>query len=220
MYLNQRWLGLLGSQFAGVVGVLLFLTPALSERDFHDCPPEGMGGNVVLNLLKNRSAMPSKFEEIDFEDLLKLEIPETANKKSRDEWTKDAQEFVNTNEKRAVRVVGYILKVKLEGREPPTCKKDEEFMRNFHLWLANSPDDEMLDAVVVKISSRIRAKNPSWNRTTLDRLVKQKSLLRINGWLMYDQEHPEQLGKTRATLWGIDPIMKIEIRVRGKWRDL
>jgi hypothetical protein len=30
--------------------------------------------------------------------------------------------------------------------------------------------------------------------------------VRIRGWLMLDQEHPEQIGKTRGTLWEIHPI--------------
>jgi hypothetical protein len=28
---------------------------------------------------------------------------------------------------------------------------------------------------------------------------------------MLDQEHPDQLGKTRGTLWEIHPIMRIEV---------
>jgi hypothetical protein len=38
--------------------------------------------------------------------------------------------------------------------------------------------------------------------------------------LMLDPEHPEQLGKTRGTLWEIHPVMRIEVRRGGRWGDL
>jgi hypothetical protein len=37
---------------------------------------------------------------------------------------------------------------------------------------------------------------------------------------MLDPEHPEQLGKTRGTLWEIHPIMKMEVERGGRWVDL
>jgi hypothetical protein len=37
---------------------------------------------------------------------------------------------------------------------------------------------------------------------------------------MFDPEHPEQLGKTRGTLWEIHPVMRIEIRRGGAWHSI
>jgi hypothetical protein len=37
---------------------------------------------------------------------------------------------------------------------------------------------------------------------------------------MYDFEHPEQLGKTRATLWEIHPILKTEVRDGKEWKNV
>jgi hypothetical protein len=51
-------------------------------------------------------------------------------------------------------------------------------------------------------------------------MAKQNQRVRISGWLLFDQEHPEQLGKTRATLWEIHPIIKIETQQNGNWTTI
>ena len=110
--------------------------------------------------------------------------------------------------------------MKLEGREATNCGSDSPEERDFHVWLANSPDDDRLDAVVVEVTPRVRARHPSWSLTNLNRLVRQRSRVRIGGWLMLDPEHPDQVGKTRATLWEIHPILKIDVWSGGGWREL
>src|SRR2546428_526467 len=120
----------------------------------------------------------------------------------------------------AVQVVGYLLGVKLEGREATNCGSDAPEERDFHVWLANSPDDDRLDAVVVEVTPRVRARHPSWSLTNLRRFVRQRSRVRISGWLMLDEGHPEQVGKTRVTLWEIHPILRIEVWSAGRWREL
>jgi hypothetical protein len=37
---------------------------------------------------------------------------------------------------------------------------------------------------------------------------------------MLDQEHPEQLEKTRGTLWELHPIIEFEVRQGGDWVPL
>ena len=37
---------------------------------------------------------------------------------------------------------------------------------------------------------------------------------------MLDPEHPDQVGKTRGTIWEIHPIMFIEVEQQGKWVSL
>jgi hypothetical protein len=102
------------------------------------------------------------------------------------------------------------LKVKLEGPESPNCHGDDQGDRDFHIWLANSADGERSDAVVVELTPRIRAKHPSWSRTNLNRLIATKPRVRVSGWVLLDPEHPDQVRKTRATIWEIHPIMMIE----------
>jgi len=72
----------------------------------------------------------------------------------------------------------------------------------------------------LEVTPRVRARHKSWRLTNLRRFVTQQSRVRISGWLLLDQEHPEQLGKTRVTLWEIHPVLKIEVWSGGKWREL
>ena len=197
----------------------LLATPALAQ-DFHGCPVEGKGGDPALNRLKNRTGVPASFESIDFEELADLVMPAGVGKKHRAQWSRATLASVEPQEKRAIQVVGYLLRVKLEGREATNCGSDAPEDRDFHVWLANSADDDRLDAVVVEVTPRIRARHSSWSLTNLNRIVRQRPRVRISGWLMLDQEHPEQVGKTRVTLWQIHPILTIEVWSGGRWREL
>ena len=200
--------------------VLLLSSFTSFGQDFHGCPVDGKGGDSALNRLKNRVQVPSTFEAMEFEELAELPIPNGIGKKHRSEWPAATLKTVGTQERRAVQVVGYLLKVKLEGPEATNCGSNVQRDRDFHLWLANSADDDRSEAAVVEISPRFRAQHSSWSLTNLNRLVKQRAQVRISGWLMLDQEHPEQLGKTRVTLWEIHPILKIEVWSSGRWREL
>ena len=205
---------------ASILPACLFLVSGVLAQDFHGCPTEGKGGDPVLNRLKNRTEIPGMFEEVQFEDLTGLDVPQGVSKKHRDQWPQSTLEALAPQEQRSVQVVGYLLKVKLEGRESSNCGSDEQAERDFHMWLANSPDDDRSEAVVVEITPRIRAQHPSWSLKNLNRFVKQRSRVRISGWLMLDPEHPDQVGKTRSTLWEIHPILKVEVWSGGRWRAL
>src|SRR5712692_2514012 len=204
---------------AVVIAFVAVGLPALAQ-DFHSCPVEGKGGDPALNRLKNRTEVPASFEPIDFEALADLEVPKGVSKAPRAHWDRATLTALGPQEKRAVQVVGYLLKVKLEGQEATNCRSDAQQDRDFHVWLANSPDDDRSDAVVVEVTPRVRAQHKSWSLTNLNRLVNQRSRVRISGWLMLDQEHPEQVDKTRTTLWEIHPILKIEVWTGGQWREL
>ncbi len=206
--------------FPTILALTLILPSALYAQDFHGCPPEGSGGDPALNRLKNRVEVPAEFEPMRFHELRDLDVPEGVSKKHREAWPRAAREVVEAQEQRAVQVVGYFLKVKLEGQESPNCYSNDTRLRDFHIWLANSPDDERADAVVVEVTPRVRAEHASWSLTNLRRLVNQQSRVRISGWLMLDPEHPDQVGRTRATLWEIHPILKIEVWSANRWREL
>ncbi|HJY87879.1 MAG TPA: hypothetical protein VKE24_13675 [Candidatus Acidoferrales bacterium] len=157
-----------------------------------------------------------------FDDLAQLEVPEGVSKKHRTKWPAGALQVVESEESKAIQVIGYLLKIKLEGPESPNCHSSDRADRDFHIWLANSSDDDRSDAVVVEITPRIRAKHPSWTSTNLNKLVANKTKVRISGSILLDPEHPDQVGKTRATTWEIHPILKIEVfsAGTGKWREL
>jgi len=41
--------------------------------------------------------------------------------------------------------------------------------------------------------------------------------VRVSGWLLLDQEHPDQVGRTRGTIWEVHPIMRFEVQRGGRW---
>lgn len=193
---------------------------------FDNCPAEGKPKGAKsrmdpdLNSLKNRQTMPASFETVKFADLANLSVPAGESKAPMKSWSADALQAVQEQEKRAIAVEGYLLGVKQEGPESPNCYLANAKDHDFHVWLAASPTDTRAAAVVVEVTPRIRAQHPAWSVKNLQRFVSQKSQMRISGWILLDPEHPDQVGKTRQTIWEIHPIMKIEVFSGGKWVDL
>ncbi len=83
-----------------------------------------------------------------------------------------------------------------------------------------NPNDDRSKAIVVEITPRVRANHPNWRTDLLGQIVKKDQRVRISGWLMLDPEHPDQIGKTRATIWEIHPVMQIEVQQQGQWMSL
>ena len=72
------------------------------------------------------------------------------------------------------------------------------------MWLVKSPGANRADSIVVEISPRVRAKKKRWTYDDdLTTIAAKKYPVRIYGFLMFDGQHPEQLTKTRATLWEV-----------------
>ena len=133
---------------AFAVVLLLSAVPSLigaqADTSFHGCPVTGDAtdssrSDPALNRLKNRTEGPSDgFEQLNFEDLAELDVPEGVSKKHRDQWSSETRNAVELQERRAVQVSGFLLAVKLEGPESTNCHSSEPVDRDFHLWFANS----------------------------------------------------------------------------------
>jgi hypothetical protein len=63
----------------------------------------------------------------------------------------------------------------------------------------------------------VRAKHANWRTDVLGQIAKKDVRVRVSGWLMLDPEHPDQVGKTRATIWEIHPVMRVDVQQNGKW---
>jgi len=189
------------------------------EITFRGCPPEGSGGDEELNRLKNRVDEGS-YQAVKFDPLRNLSWPHAVERRKRSEWASDLKSEIARNEGDPIAVEGYLLRVKEEGPESPNCRREDPDFRDFHIWLAYSPDDEESSAIVVEITPRIRIQHPSWNLQKIRTIIRERVSVRISGWLLFDQEHPDQVGKSRATLWEIHPIMKIEVHHNGEWIPL
>ncbi len=187
---------------------------------FDGCPPEGDGGDQDLNRRKNRDLPPPAYQPVTVAEILgnRPSAVEEMGRQRRVEWTASAREAVARWERTGAQVEGYLLKSRHEGPESCNCHSSDD--RDFHLWLGADPNDDRANAVVVEVSPRVGARHPGWTREALEALARDRARVRISGWLMWDQEHPEQVGQTRGTLWEVHPIHRIEVSDGGGWRDL
>ncbi len=188
--------------------LVLFCTNVYA--DISSCPLEGNATQTqkkALNRLKNRDSMPSKVKELTVNEFIKLS---------------DAQRLKNED---GIALVGYVLGAKQSGAESPNCGSETD--RDWHVWIGNdkpeigaNPKTLRSNSVVVEPTPRTIRANRTWNLKTLLKLSKQGAKVRITGWVMYDPEHPSEIGKTRGTIWEVHPVTKIEVWNGGVWRTL
>lgn len=189
--------------------------PAPVDQTFQGCPPEGDGGDHALNVRKNRIDTGA-WQVATVKDLVNLAYPQTVAKKARATWSDSDAAAVAQYEGRPVQVEGYLLMVRHEGTESPNCHDPNA--RDFHMWLGSSPGTsaDRATSMIVEVTPRSRALHSSWQSDTQLLHLAHKHV-RISGWLLLDQEHPEQLGKTRGTLWEIHPVMAIDVEQNSHW---
>ncbi len=182
------------------------------DPSFHGCPGQGDGGDTILNTFKNRTD-EGDYVSVSLADLLALTWPDGVERVSHANWSDSERAEIAKYEGAPIETTGYILDYKHEGTESTNCHASD--YRDYHLWMAESASDSKADSIVVEITPRVMAKRPGW----ADALSDLKGAhVRLRGWLLFDEEHPEQLGKTRKTLWEIHPIMHIEIdQGGGNW---
>ncbi len=193
--------------------------PVPREIVFDGCPPEGDGGDRALNRLKNR-VDDGTWIPVGFEAIARLPWPASVERESRSRWSPVERRAVSRYEGIPVSVEGYLAGAKVEGPESPNCHGADAKYRDWHLWLAAHPGPDRARAIVVEVTPRVRASHPAWRIGALRRIARDSTPIRISGWLMLDPEHPEQLGKTRGTLWEIHPILRMEVRRDGRWVSL
>jgi len=188
-----------------------------STGKFDGCPQKGKGGDTSLNKLKNRDEPPNEYKSYTVDQIIS-DLPQDFPTTKRATWDESESEDACVYEQNGAVVVGYLLNIKREGPEACNCR--DSVHRDYHIWLAAQSSDTRDNSVVIEISPRLLDAHPNWNQTAIKKLVKQKSKVRISGWLMWDEEHDNQVGKTRGTHWEIHPVQKIEIRSGGKWVEL
>lgn len=194
--------------------------PRPKQITFQGCPPEGDGGITELNKKKNRVDDYETYTTIRFATLAQLPGPKVAQLGELALLSTDERAQVVRYEGLPIALEGYLVGVKESGPESCNCHGAAFEFRDHHLWLASSADDDRTRSVVVETTPRVRAKHPHWDTKTLNQLFKLRQHVRISGWLMFDPEHPDQVSKTRATLWEIHPIMRIEVEQNGQWINL
>ena len=191
--------------------------PAPVDSTFHGCGPAGALPDHELNLLKNR-VDAGAYLDVPWRTVAQLPWPRKTGYRFRDLWTRDERHAVARYEGAAVRVEGYLAGYRLEIPEPPNCYSRAEHRRDFHLWLGERANGSKKRSIVVELTPRVRARHPAWDEARLAWLVHNQSPLRVSGWLMLDQMHPELVGRNRVTLWEIHPVLALEWkRDDGRW---
>jgi hypothetical protein len=173
------------------------------------CGPEGDSSNPqtqTLNDNKNRTDLPaaSEYVDIKWDDLKDLPADRVADFQGA-----------------PVMVVGFLSHhVQVEtGGESTNCHLHSPDQVDWHMYLTKSPAQGIADAVIVETTPRTRPDH-KWTTTTVGAAVDTPTQVRISGWLMYDIEHINVIGKQRATVWEVHPITRIEIQKNGQWIDL
>jgi hypothetical protein len=183
---------------------------------FQGCPSAGDGGDRELNVLKNR-VDSAAWKATPFDSVLRLRWPSDVTRRPRDEWSTSDSALVARWEGSPIAVEGYFVGAKQEGPEATNCHGAEGAFRDWHIWLAAEPGRDRRHSIVVETTPGVRAAHPEWSLSTIHKLVRDSTPVRVSGWLLLDQEHPEQLGKTRGTLWEIHPVLRIEVRRGDRW---
>lgn len=197
----------------------LWPKPLPTLTDYHGCPPEGDGGDTLLNRLKNRSD-EGVYNPVSFHAVADLPWPPGVGERDRSTWSAQDAATVGTHEGSPITIQGYLAGVKKPDADSATCHASDVQSQEWHMWLTETPGASSRYAIVVESTPRSRQGHPAWTIEAFKQLAKTQQPIRVSGWLMLDQKHPDQVGKSRATLWEIHPIMALNVQVGGRWVTL
>ncbi len=188
--------------------------------DFHGIPPEGIGGDADLNREKNRWAAPAQVSEMSVAQIIAFPHDELSamGKESRSRWPQAAMDQASAYEDRGVQVTGYLAHAKESGAE--ACNGKSDIYHDFHIWLTESPGEDKRNGIVVEAIPYWKEQFPSWQLSTFEQLASENAKVRVSGWILWDEEHGDEVGKSRGSLWEVHPITKFEVLSGGKWEEL
>ncbi len=221
-------------RFVVVLGLLVFAVfPSAAQTkqalpstgDFAGCPPEGRAKSAkgffdpALNRRKNRDVPPSTYVVRDLPAVItNPPVVVAMGKHARSAWTQEARDAVSDWEATGASVEGRLIAIRTQGPESCNCGSATDV--DTHMWIATQASASAKpSSLVVEISPRTQALY-HWDHATLVKLAKQGAQVRISGWMLWDEEHGSEVGKSRGTLWEVHPIHKIEAFQNNNWVDL
>lgn len=192
--------------------------PAPKEKNDPACADIGRSNaagapvDTATDLLKNR-VDAGEYHDVAFADVLRL--PWRGLARRRFQWTDDQKATVARREGAAVSLEGYIVSARTEGAEQTNCELRDAEWHDWHVWLVRTEAEasarDRSRAVVIEITPRVRRLDG--DRFDLRRIrqwAREGRRVRVSGWLLLDPDHPDEVGKTRGTIWEIHPVMKLE----------
>jgi hypothetical protein len=196
------------------------LHKVLPPKEAHSamCADVGRGSSgksarvdTVTDLLKNRvdngTYQPVKVAEI-------LALPWSGLATKRYDWKTADSTKVAKYEAAPIEVTGYLVGIKEEGKEQTNCELDTHQWHDWHAWLvateAEAHSNDKTHAIVIEITPRVRAADPSaFDKTQIQKWSRLGVQVRVDGWLLFDPDHPNDVGQSRGTTWEVHPVMKI-----------
>ncbi len=191
--------------------------PQPPPNTFQGCPANGDGGDPDLNLHKNR-VDSAPWYPVSISSILGLTWPRGIERQPRSAWSAADASTVARYEGIPVQIEGWLAGARQQGPESCNCHSVNDV--DNHLWIVDSPSKGRDSSVVVEVTPRVRAQHPGWAYPRILDLVTGQTKVRISGWLTMDQEHPDQVGKTRGTIWEIHPIIAFDVQSNGNWVSL
>jgi hypothetical protein len=193
--------------------------PVPDSLGFDGCPPEGKGGSPQLNMLLNR-VDKGNYQPVSIDSLLALTWPKNVELEPMAAWSESNRAFISQYLGIPVVVEGYIVNLREGGSYPANCNEVDDANPFWRIYLAKNPRDNRAQALVAVSTPQARFGH-TWTADFIRSfLIAGRWQVRISGWLYFNPDHPQDVGRTRATLWEISPVMQIEVFEDGHWNQL
>ena len=197
---------------AAAAGQAALRTPP--RGSFDHCQAAGWGADPALNRVKNRALPVAAPRLMTVADISALPDPR-AGHSARRHWPAPVRALIESYEAQGVQVEGYVIGWNRERMEAGNCYRPD--LGDLHLWIAALPDLPRSQAVIVELTPRWQRVRSAWTQGWLRDLERRRVRVRVSGWLMFDQAHPGEVGRSRAGLWEIHPVTELSL-VQGPLR--
>jgi hypothetical protein len=193
--------------------------PAPAWMIFNGCPPWGKGGDRDLNLMKNRIDK-GNYVPVSFDSITALTWPKTAERQPMSDWSALNKAFIGQYAGIPVSVEGYLVNFRESSSEAANCNRTGDINLIWSMNFAQTPKARRQETIIVESTPPARLGHTWTVDQILSLIVDPRYPVRISGWLYFDPDHPQDVGRTRATLWEISPVMQIEVFQDGRWNPL